>query len=287
MINNIMVLNGINSVSDFCNQSLIVKLTYYIGIIIMVLKIAIPIILIVLGSFELTKAITEQNDDATKKAVSSLITKAVIGVAIFLVPTIVGLLMNIIGQKDYKSCMTCISNAFSTSCQDLRNNSDSNDIPYSETCEGSGGKLNGNKCECPEGETVSLNRKNQEYCVIHINIGVPNFECKHNIEVLLVSNNQVVLVQGENWNGAKSQDIQRIKYRSKEISNYTINNLKIVRIEPFDKSLGEEVSLKTMLSKRGKYRVYYSMGITFTNDNGNSISCTKEDNETFHYVKVE
>lgn len=277
MINSILVLDGIKSASDFCNQALIIKLTYYVGIIIMVLKIAIPIILIVIGSFELTKAITAQDDDATKKATTALAKKAVIGIAIFLVPSIVGLLMNVIGQDDYKSCTTCLNNALSVSCKDLKKNSTS-----IRTCEGTGGTKNGNKCECPSDLSVKENQDGSEYCVVKVETVVPNSECTYNIVFYI---EPFSLSVGQNWQGAKTSDIQWVKYKDEIISNYTINSLNIKRIAPFN-NLESSIDLSEMLSKSGKNKVFISMNITFEKE-GKNVTCIKEnEDEAFYYVEV-
>ena len=87
-----------------------------LGIVILIIKIAAPVILIVVGMIDLAKAVTVNKEDEVKKAQNLLIKKAIAGVLVFLVITIVGLLMSIVGGNDYKECSTCINNPFSDEC---------------------------------------------------------------------------------------------------------------------------------------------------------------------------
>ena len=72
------------------------------------LKIAIPIILIILGAVGFVKAIIAKDDQGMKKAQSTFITRLIIGVAIFFVPGIMQFLLGIIGYGD--SCLYDILN---------------------------------------------------------------------------------------------------------------------------------------------------------------------------------
>lgn len=111
----------ITDASSLCSE--LVDILYLVGVVMFVLKIAIPIILIAVGSFDLVKAITSQKDDEAKKAASGLAKKAVAGVAIFLIPTIIGLLFGLVGGDQWKECENCIKNPFdATKC-----NADFND----------------------------------------------------------------------------------------------------------------------------------------------------------------
>lgn len=111
----INVLEGINETADICTG--LVNILYLVGVVMFVLKIAIPIILIAVGSFDLVKAVTAQKDDDVKKAATSLAKKAVAAVAVFLIPTIVGLLFGLVGGNAYQDCYSCINDPFNaTTC---------------------------------------------------------------------------------------------------------------------------------------------------------------------------
>ena len=71
-----------------------------IGWVFFILKIVIPIILIVMGSIDLAKAVVASKDDEIKKAVGSLVKRAVLGVLIFFIPTILNFVVELIGGDD-------------------------------------------------------------------------------------------------------------------------------------------------------------------------------------------
>ncbi len=96
-----------NSATEFCNAAH--NVMYLVGVVVTVIKIVVPIVLIVIGMTDLVKAMTSKNEDDIKKATRLLVKRVIIGVAIFLVPSIVGLLMNVIVESDYKQCMTCVT----------------------------------------------------------------------------------------------------------------------------------------------------------------------------------
>lgn len=89
-----------------------------VGYVIFVIKIAVPIILIVMGMITLVGAIMKQDDKEVKKATTALIKKVCLGLGVYLVVTVVGLLMNLIGANaDWKTCSTCAFNPFSKTAE--------------------------------------------------------------------------------------------------------------------------------------------------------------------------
>ena len=83
-----------------------------VGILIWGIKVVVPIILIVVGMMDLAKAVTEKSDDKIKEAQNKLIKKAIAAVLVFLVVTIVGVLMKIIGDESYTQCVDCLNQPF-------------------------------------------------------------------------------------------------------------------------------------------------------------------------------
>ena len=68
-----------------------------------IIQIGIPIILIVMGSIDLGKAVLSSDDKEIKSATSKLVKRAIAAVAVFFVATIVSLLMGMFagtGAKD-------------------------------------------------------------------------------------------------------------------------------------------------------------------------------------------
>jgi len=105
-----------NGPSGFCSEPAANNIVYLVGVVVAVIRIAVPVILIIIGMVDLVKAITSQDDKQIKAATSLLIKRVVIGVVVFLVPTIVTLIMKVIAQDEYKSCITCVTSVWDSDC---------------------------------------------------------------------------------------------------------------------------------------------------------------------------
>lgn len=68
-----------------------------------IIQIGIPIILIIMGSVDLGKAVMSSDDKEIKGATSKLIKRAIAAVAVFFVTTVVSLLMGMLAQSDDNS----------------------------------------------------------------------------------------------------------------------------------------------------------------------------------------
>lgn len=86
-----------------------------IGTILTVLKIAIPLIIIILGIIDLAKAITSSQPEEIKKSATSLLWRFIGAVLIFFLPNIVMAMFHFLGpweadvdQADYSICYNCI-----------------------------------------------------------------------------------------------------------------------------------------------------------------------------------
>ncbi|MBE6161219.1 MAG: hypothetical protein E7158_03265 [Firmicutes bacterium] len=109
--------------TGFCAKS--ANIWQVVGWILTIFKIVIPIILIVLGMIDLGKAVVASKDDEIKKSMKSLMFRAIAAVAIFFVPTIVGLIMGIVSgfnndtngvEKDFNICRACLVNPSKGKC---------------------------------------------------------------------------------------------------------------------------------------------------------------------------
>ena len=82
--------------------------------IIPLIQVGIPLILIVLGMIDLGKAVVASKDDEIKKAAKALGFRALAGVLIFFIPTIVGFCFTLAdgfnADGDYTVCEQCITN---------------------------------------------------------------------------------------------------------------------------------------------------------------------------------
>ena len=97
-----------------------------VGIILLVFKIVIPILLIVWGMLDLGKAVVAAKDDEIKKATKSLAFRAIAGILIFFIPTLVSVIIGMISNfsssgamDDYNICRACISSPYGNECAPL------------------------------------------------------------------------------------------------------------------------------------------------------------------------
>lgn len=89
---------------EVCKDDTVLKVMGIVKLIMNVICIIVPIVLIIMGSFDLFKAVTAGKDDDIKKKQQTLIKRIIAGVIVFLVPTIVTVLMNLIGVDEWKTC---------------------------------------------------------------------------------------------------------------------------------------------------------------------------------------
>lgn len=93
---------------DVC--ATLVPIMTLLGYLVFGIKVVVPVILIVVGMIDLAKAIMGKDDSEIKKAQSSLIKKLVVAICVYLLVTIVGLVMQLIGNDDWKQCAECALN---------------------------------------------------------------------------------------------------------------------------------------------------------------------------------
>ena len=81
--------------------------------IINIVKLAIPIILVVLATFDLAKVVTNSkgDDSETKKAVKTLVTRIIYGIIIYFVPLIITWLFTSINIGGISDIMNCYNDA--------------------------------------------------------------------------------------------------------------------------------------------------------------------------------
>jgi len=93
-----------------------------IGQILFIFKIAVPLLIIIFGAIDLGKAVVASKDDEIKKAAKSLMFRALAGIFIFFIPTLVGFIFTLVDgwsteyEGEYKVCAACISNPGSSDC---------------------------------------------------------------------------------------------------------------------------------------------------------------------------
>lgn len=100
---------------SLCDENGIQQSFQVIGYLLFVVKILVPLLLIILGTIDFSKAIITSDDKAIKEASSKLIKRVIIGVVIFLIPTILNFAFSLVdGAKETSSgftkCTDCLFN---------------------------------------------------------------------------------------------------------------------------------------------------------------------------------
>ena len=107
-----LILDGI-SAAEFCRNT--ASLWGLLGIAVTAIKVAIPIILIVMGMLDMGKAVTAGKDEEIKKSALTFLRRAIAAVLIFLTPTILILISNLIGAPEsLQDCMKSIDQMVET-----------------------------------------------------------------------------------------------------------------------------------------------------------------------------
>lgn len=107
------LINILQDTGELCGPDGLNPILKIVGIVVLGIKIAVPIILIVVGMFDLAKAVGEKDEGKIKEAQQKLVKRAIAAVLVFLVITLVGILMRIINKNpEYKNCIECINHPF-------------------------------------------------------------------------------------------------------------------------------------------------------------------------------
>lgn len=98
----------------------------FFGYLLMVAKLAVPLIIIVMGIFDLFKSVIDKDEKSLTKQIKILLMRIVGGVFIFFLPTIVYALfsissdLKIVEDNKYQTCVDCLLKP--TICQTNENN---------------------------------------------------------------------------------------------------------------------------------------------------------------------
>lgn len=123
--------NNNDLVKNFCKESTQGVFTT-LGWVFFIIKILVPILLIVFGSIDFAKAVLASKDDEIKKSMKSLVMRAIAGIIIFFIPTILSFVVELINGNDiyegsFNDCTQCMLNPNykfkdGTTCKNLRGN---------------------------------------------------------------------------------------------------------------------------------------------------------------------
>lgn len=114
-----MMLADSFNLGEFCKGS--AGLLQFVGYIITIVKIAIPILIIAFGLLDFGKAVVGSKDELIKKSAISLLRRVVAGIVIFFLPTLVLTIFDTI--DDYKNngssftnCKACLLHPGGSEC---------------------------------------------------------------------------------------------------------------------------------------------------------------------------
>ncbi len=98
------------SFEGFCTEKRVKNSMKFIGSLLLIVKIIVPILLIIFGAIDFGKATISYDADAIQKATKTLMFRVIAGIVIFLIPTIVNFVFDdLINVKTgYDECRVCI-----------------------------------------------------------------------------------------------------------------------------------------------------------------------------------
>lgn len=98
---------------NFCKEVDVLKTLKFLGFILFFLKLLIPFIIIIMGTFDYYKAMIEDEDEALSKQTKVLIRRILIGIIIFFIPSLVKLSLTFVSgwsevEPEYLECTKCL-----------------------------------------------------------------------------------------------------------------------------------------------------------------------------------
>ncbi len=90
--------------SGVCSNADLLTILGYVKLAYLILQIAVPIVLLIMGTIDLLKAVTSGDEKAIKAATGMLGKRAGAAVAVFLLFIIIRLLTRIVGGTEWTIC---------------------------------------------------------------------------------------------------------------------------------------------------------------------------------------
>ncbi len=104
------------SVAEACHG--LGNIVIIVKFILTIIQWVVPIVLIVLGTIDLVKAVIAGKEDDIKKNQTTLIKRVIAAVIVFIIPMLVTIVMGWLGNSDWKTCWNNtsgdVSNLFGT-----------------------------------------------------------------------------------------------------------------------------------------------------------------------------
>lgn len=95
----------------FCEEDSTRRVLSLVGIILMIAKVLVPLIIILIGSIDLFKAVMSKDEKDLMKSIKSIGLRLLVGVFIFFVPTIVDVVIDLVRDgHNENQCVECVLN---------------------------------------------------------------------------------------------------------------------------------------------------------------------------------
>lgn len=112
------------SISGFCSET--ATLLQFIGYGLLVFKIAIPVVIIILGIVDFGKAVVAEKSDDVKTYAKRLLWRLIAGIIIFFVPNIVTWVFGLVAEYNsnqgaFNVCQECIVHPSGDVCKEAVN----------------------------------------------------------------------------------------------------------------------------------------------------------------------
>lgn len=110
---NASVLTGAEYVGEnICEEESVKKVLVLVGYLLYIAKVAVPLILVVLGTFDIFQAVMGKDEKDLTKSVKTLLLRIVLGIFIFFIPSIVNWAFEVFNDASNgdtnNSCVTCV-----------------------------------------------------------------------------------------------------------------------------------------------------------------------------------
>ncbi len=118
---------------SICSNPEVLEVMRIINMVTLIIKIAVPILLILTGMIKLMNTIKVGNDDLLVKAKKQLISNSIAAIVIFLIPTLVNVIVKISDtNNEYRDCLYAnteiISNAYVSRAEELLSSAEKSKI---------------------------------------------------------------------------------------------------------------------------------------------------------------
>ena len=109
--NYILDVSAIDALS--CSNENVMKVLKLFSVLFIILKVAIPLIIVILGIISLVKVIISDDQNMLSKTVSSLVMKIILGIFIFFLPNLISTIIGYIDEannvkSEFAVCSQCL-----------------------------------------------------------------------------------------------------------------------------------------------------------------------------------